>query len=84
MSQEDTPKLPEGPPWEEVGGECFAPYTTPTRPEPLLTHGSRMKLRGSAGPAVKNRNFGDEIRPFQVEFLIFQNLENNDFPMLEY
>ena len=43
-----------------------------------------MKLRGSAGLAVENRNFGDEIRPFQVEFLIFQNLENNDFPMLEY
>ena len=25
-SQEDPQNLPEGPPWEEVEGECFAPY----------------------------------------------------------
>ena len=25
LSQEDPPNVPEGPPWGQVGGECFAP-----------------------------------------------------------
>ena len=62
----------------------LTPYYSRDLREQALRVMGRMKLRGSAGPAVKNRNFSDEIRPFQVEFLIFQNLENDDSLMLEY
>ena len=44
--------------------------------------GDHLKLRGSAGPAVKNRKFDEENRGVMVNFLIFQNLENNDFLVL--